>query len=49
MIRMLRTRRPARIYERVVEKLLNVVNNTLLEVGRIVSEYSDPCDRLLHG
>ena len=46
---MLRTRRPARIHERVVEKLLNVVNDTLLEVGCIISEYSDPSDRFLDG
>ena len=46
---MLWTCRPARIYERVVNKLLNVVNNTLLEVGRIIGEYSDPSDRFLDG
>jgi hypothetical protein len=45
MIRMLWTRWPARICERVVEKLLNVVNDTLREVDWIISEYSDPSDR----
>jgi len=49
MIRMLWTRWPARINERVMETLLNVVNNTLLEVGRIITEYSDPSDRFLDG
>jgi hypothetical protein len=49
MIRMLWTRWPARIHERVMKTLLNVVDNTLLEVGRIISEYSDPSDRFLDG
>jgi hypothetical protein len=47
MIRMLRTRWPTRIHERVMEILLNVVNNTLLEVGWIISEYSNPSDGFL--
>jgi hypothetical protein len=45
---MLRTRGPARIYKRVVQRLLNVVNNPLFEVGCIISEHPDPGDRLLH-
>ena len=46
---MLWTRWPARIHERVMETLLNVVNNTLLEVSWIISEYSDPSDCFLDG
>jgi len=37
MTGMLWTCRPGRIYERVVENLLNLVNNPLLEVGWIIS------------
>lgn len=49
MIRMLRTRRPARIDERVVETLLNIVNHTPFEVDRIVGEQPGSSDRFLDG
>jgi hypothetical protein len=48
MVGMLRTRRPTRVYEHVVKRLLYVVDHTPLEVGRIISEHSNPRDRLLN-
>lgn len=46
MIGMLRTRWPRRVHKRVMEVLLNVVNDPLLEVRRFIAEQTDPCRSL---
>jgi hypothetical protein len=48
VIRMLGTCWPARVDKCVVQKLLNVVNDPLLEIRRIVSEHSNAADRFLY-
>ena len=47
MIRMVGTCWPARVDERVMEMLLNVVDDPLLEIRRIVREHSDAADRFV--
>ena len=47
MIRVVGTCWPARVDKRVMEILLNVVNDPLLEIRRIVREHSDAADRFL--
>jgi hypothetical protein len=44
---MLGTRRPARIHERVMEILLNIIDNLLFELFRIVTEHAASSNRLL--
>ena len=48
-MRVLRTRGPTRIDIGIMEKLLNVVDNPLFEVSRIISEQANPRDRFVDG
>ena len=47
-MRVLVTRRPARVDEGIVQILLNVVNDPLLEVHRIVGEHPSVAGRSLY-